>query len=212
MNRYLSLNYIPNFVLQIIKFIKTTPMKKHYFILALVMMAAMFISGCLTCEKKEYTFEFTGENSGRLTIKYINLMSTMEDDMDISSEDFQTLIESYYEGSELENEFPDAELVSKRLFEENGVLCGEIVLAFSDLAAAHLYQYKEKGPFMYCLSCYSIDSEYYAESNGEYGGDVMPVVFWEPGLKNLTLTTDVTYPDETTVSLLDIYKEWEAGN
>lgn len=187
-------------------------MIKHYFILALVLVFALFISGCLTCEKKEYTFEFTGENSGLLTIKYINLMSTMEDDMDISDEDFQTLIENYYEGSELENEFPEAALVSKRLFEENGVLCGEIVLEFSSLSAARLYRHKDKGPMMYCLSCYSIDSEYFSSSNGEYGGDVMPVVFWDAGLKKLTLATDVTTPDETTISLLDEFKFWEGGN
>ncbi|NTV84049.1 MAG: hypothetical protein HGA23_07100, partial [Bacteroidales bacterium] len=58
-------------------------------------------------------------------------------------------------------------------------------------------------------SCYSIDSEYYSESNGEYGGDIMPVVFWDPGLKKLELKTDVTAPDETTLSLLD---RWKAGN
>lgn len=186
-------------------------MKKNYLIWILVIFTVLFISGCLTCEKKEYTFEFTGKESGRLTIKYINLMSIMDDSVDISEEDFSSLITDYYEGTEIENEFPDAVVVSKRLFEENGVLCGEIVLEFSTLATGHLYQHKGKGYLMYCLSCYSIDSEYYSESNGEYGGDIMPVVFWDSNLKNLTLSTDVTFPDETTVSLLDSYTEWQAG-
>jgi hypothetical protein len=187
-------------------------MKKYYLGLIAVIVTVLFLSGCLTCEKKEYTFEFTGKDSGRLTIKYINVMSTMDDTVDISEEDFTSLITDYYEGTELENDFPNATVVSKRMFEENGVLCGEIVLEFADMATGHLYQHKGKGPIMYCLSCYSIDSEYYNESNGEYGGDVMPVVFWDQGLKTLTLTTDVTYPDETTVSLLDKYLEWDAGN
>jgi hypothetical protein len=186
-------------------------MKKQFLVWTGIIVAVLFMSGCLTCEKKEYTFEFTDKESGRLTIKYINLMSTMDDSTDISEEDFTSLINDYYEGSEVENEFPEATLISKRLFEENGVLCGEIVLEFSDLAAGHLYQHKGKGPLMYCLGCYSIDSEYYSESNGEYGGDVMPVVFWESGLKELTLSTDVTFPDETTVSLLARYNEWQAG-
>ncbi len=184
-------------------------MKKYFAGLAALMVTVLFFSGCLTCEKKEYTFQLTGDNSGRLTIKYINIMSTMDDTLDISEEDFGSLILDYYEGSELENEFPEAILVSKRLFEENGVLCGEIVFDFPDLAAGHLYQHKGTGPFMYCISCYSIDSEYFSESNGEYGGDVMPVVFWDPGLEKLTLTTDVTMPDETTISLLDRYLAWE---
>lgn len=186
-------------------------MKKNYVSVLVVIVTALLISGCLTCEKKEYTFVFTGENSGRLTIKYINLLSTMDDGEDISEDDFQALISDYYDGYELENEFPNAMLIEKRLFEENGVLCGEIVFEFNDLAAANLYRYRGTGPFMYCLSCYSIDSEYYAESNGEYGGEIMPVVFWEAGLKELTLTTDVTLPDETTVSLLGAYNDWKAG-
>lgn len=187
-------------------------MKKTYFALGAIIITILFLSGCLTCEKKEYTFEFTGKDSGRLTIKYINLMSTMDDTVDISEDDFSSLISDYYEGTELENSFPDATLISKRLFEENGVLCGEFVLEFANMTAGHLYQHNNKGPIMYCLSCYAIDSEYYNESNGEYGGDIMPVVFWDQGLKTLTLSTDVTYPDETTISLLDKYQEWEAGN
>jgi hypothetical protein len=187
-------------------------MKKHYFIWIVLIVSVLFMSGCLTCEKKEYTFQFTGKESGLLTIKYINLISTMDDTIDVSEDDFASLLNDYYEGTEIENGFPDATVVSKRMFEENGVLCGEIVLEFTNLAMGHLYQHNGKGPLMYCLSCNAIDSEYFAESNGEYGGDVMPVVFWDPGLKTLTLSTDVTTPDETTVSLLGKYKEWESGN
>lgn len=187
-------------------------MKNKYLVWTGILIAVLFLSGCLTCEKKEYTYEFTGKDSGRLTIKYINLLSTMDDTLDISEEDFNTLLTDYYEGSEVENEFPDATVVEKRLFEENGVLCGEIILEFTGLAMGHLYQHNGKGPLMFCLGCYSIDSEYYSSSNGEYGGDVMPVVFWDAGLKTLTLSTDVTTPDETTVSLLDRYLEWQAGN
>jgi hypothetical protein len=182
-------------------------MKKNFIIWAGLVLIVLFFSGCLTCEKKEYTFEFTGKDSGILKIKYYNLMSTKDDTIDNSVEDYASLMADYYEGSEIENQFPEAKLIGKRLYEEDGVLCGEILLEFNGLAMAHLYQYKGTGPLMYCLSCYSIDSEYYSESNGEYGGENMPVVFWEPGLKQLELKTDVTYPDETTVSLLKMWKQ-----
>jgi hypothetical protein len=184
-------------------------MKKNSLIWIGLISAVLFLSGCLTCEKKEYTFKFTGDNSGQLTIKYINIMSTKDDTIDNSEEDFTSLMNDYLEGTEVENEFPDAIVVSKELFEENGMLCGRIVLDFADLAAAHLYQHKGKGPLMYCLGCYSIDSEYYNESNGEYGSDIMPVVFWDNGLKQLELNTVLTTPDETTVSLLE---RWQQGN
>ena len=169
----------------------------------------LFLSGCLTCEKKVYTFEVKSDNSGRLTVKYVNIMSIKDDSLDVSSEDFQSLISDYMDGEELQNAFPDATVLSRRLYKEDGVLCGEVIYEFSDLNGAKLFRYKGEGPFMFCLGCYSLDSEYYSESNGEYGGEVMPIVFWEEGSKKLTLTTDVTYPDETTVSLLDNWLEWE---
>ncbi len=190
---------------------KINDMKKHYLVWVGVIISVLFLSGCLTCEKKEYTFELTGKDSGKLTIKFINIMSTMDDTLDVSEDDFSSLLTDYYEGTEIENGFADATVVDKKLFEENGVLCGQIVLEFSDLAMGHLYQHHNKGPLMYCLSCNSIDSEYFADSNGEYGGDVMPVVFWDSDLKTLTLTTSVTAPDETTISLLDKYLEYQAG-
>jgi hypothetical protein len=34
-------------------------------------------------------------------------------------------------------------------------------------------------------------------------------VFWDQGAKKLKMTTDITMPDETTVSLLDQYQTWE---
>lgn len=187
-------------------------MKKQVLVWIGVIVAVLFMSGCLTCEKKEYTIHFTGKESGQMTIKYINIMSTMDDTVDISEDDFSSLLADYYEGTEVENGFPEATVVSKRLFEENGVLCGEIVFEFTGLSMANLYQYKGKGPIMYCLGCNSLDSEYFSESNGEFGGDAMPVVFWESGLKTLTLTTDVTIPDETTISLLERWNKYESGN
>lgn len=184
-------------------------MKKNIIILTILAAVVTFLSGCLTCEKKEYTFEMTSDNTGRLTIKYINIMSIKDDSLDVSEDDFQTLLNDYYDGEELQNSFPYASVISRKLFEENGVLCGEVVYEFYTLKGAKLYRYQGKGPFMYCLGCNSLDSEYFSESNGEYGGDIMPVVFWEEGAKKLKLTTDVTVPDETTVSLLDEYKNWE---
>jgi hypothetical protein len=186
-------------------------MKKNYLVLLGVLVAILFLSGCLTCEKKEYTFEMTGKDAGRLTIKFVNIMSTMDDTVDVSMDDFNSLLTDYLEGTEIENGFANATVISKRLFEEDGVLNGEIIFEFTGINAANLYQYKGKGPLMYCLGCNSLDSEYYSESNGEYGGDVMPVVFWESGEKTLTLTTDVTSPDETTISLLDHWYDYQKG-
>lgn len=187
-------------------------MKKPLIFIFLMACFTLFLNGCLTCEKKEYSFRFTGENSGILTIKYLNLMSTMNDTTDVSEEDFASLINDYYNGTTAESEFPGSVLIGKRLFEENGQLCAELQLEFKDLAGANLFRHMDKGPFMYCLNCGDLDGETYEQSNGEYGGEIMPVVFWEQNLKELLLSTYLTMPDETTVSLLDHYKTWQASN
>jgi hypothetical protein len=129
----------------------------------------------------------------------------------VSEEDFMSLINDYYTGSSIEDEFPGTTLVDKKLFEENGVLCGEITLAFTDLSQVKLYQHNGKGAIMYPLNCGSLDSETFSGGNGTYGGDNMPVVFWDQGAKSMTMSTIVTEVDETTLSLLDEYLEYKAG-
>jgi hypothetical protein len=63
---------------------------------------------------------------------------------------------------------------------------------------------------MYFLG--GLSSETFDSSNGTFGGDVMPVVFWEEKMKVLNLTSVITLPDETTVSLVDDYREWKKNN
>lgn len=182
-------------------------MRTFQTIFAFVILS-FIISSCLTVEKKEYTFEMKDNHSGTLTIKYINIISMKDDTTDVSESDFDDLISTYIEGDQIENDYKDAVVRSKRLFEEDGVLCGEVVIDFNDLKSAGLFQYDNKSPFMLNLGSL-LDTEFYLNSNGEFGGDVMPVVFWQKSLKTLTLMTYVNSPDETCVSLLDEYNNWK---
>ncbi len=162
------------------------------------------LSSCLTVEKKVYTFELKDGNSGTLTIKYINILSMMDDTADVSATDFDELTNNYIDGNQLNEDFPDATIQSKKLYEEDGVLCGEVVIFFKNLRSIGLFRYDNKSPYMFNIGSF-LESETFLNSNGEYGGDVMPVVFWPKSLKTLNLTTYVTTPDETTMSLLDNY-------
>jgi len=164
----------------------------------------LFASGCLTVEKKEYSFRINKDNSGTLTIKFVNIMSSMDEEQDVSETDYTELIDNYMNGSEMEDTYPNAVLESKRLFEENNQLCGEVVFSFSDYREAKLFMYSKNAPLMYSL-CGFLDSEAYFTSNGEFGGEDMPVVFWDNDLSELKLVTKITEPDETTVSLLTQY-------
>ncbi len=181
-------------------------MKRSSISLFLIVALSIMITGCLTVEKKEYTFQMKDGNSGTLTIKFINLISMMDDTVDVSGADYVELMNSYINGSQIESDYENAIVRSKRLFEENGVLCGEVIVDFTDLTSVGLYQYDAKGPFMLNIGSF-LEGESFLNSNGDYGGDVMPVVFWPKGNETLTLTTYVTTPDETTVGLLSHYKK-----
>lgn len=181
-------------------------MKRSSISLFLVVVLSIMITSCLTVEKKEYTFQMKDGNSGTLTIKFINLISMMDDTVDVSGADYVELMNSYINGSQIESDYENAIVRSKRLFEENGVLCGEVIVDFTDLTSVGLYQYDAKGPYMLNVGSF-LEGESFLNSNGDYGGDVMPVVFWPKGNETLTLTTYVTTPDETTVGLLSHYKK-----
>jgi hypothetical protein len=183
-------------------------MYKFSFIVLVSVLVLLILPGCLTVEKKVYTFEITGKNSGKLTIKFINIMSVKDGDTDVSNEDFDELINTYIESDEIEKDYPKATNIQKRLFEENGQLCAEMILEFPDLETARLYQYNPKSPYMFCVKS-AYDSENYIASNGTFGGEIMPVVFWDTKLETLSLTTEITKPDESTVSLVDKYRQWK---
>ncbi|MCF8367985.1 MAG: hypothetical protein K9G76_03010 [Bacteroidales bacterium] len=182
-------------------------MNKKVYSISILLLLVFFLTACLTVEKKVYTFELKDNNSGTLTIRFVNVMSMKDDTADVSQSDFDEMIMSYIEGNQLEQDYPEALVRSKRLFEEDGVLNGEVIIDFENLKSVGLFQYESKGPYMFNVGSF-LDSEAYLSSNGEYGGDVMPVVFWPKSLKTLTLTTYITDPDETTISLLDEYKNW----
>ena len=177
---------------------------KNFIVLLFI---SVLISSCLTVEKKEYRFDLTGKNSGILTIKYINILSIMDEEEDVSENDFEELITSYIEGDEIEKSYPDAKGIKKRLYEENGVLCGEVSMEFDNLADVGLYRYDKKSPLMFYINSV-LGTESFLTSDGTYGGDTMPVVFWKSKQKEIFVITTITKPDETTVSLLDEYNTW----
>lgn len=164
------------------------------------------ISGCLTCEQKEYVFQFTGNNSGKLTIKYINIFSSMIDSTGELSSDYDELMDLWFNGEKIERDFPQARKFKKRLFKENGTLCGEVSMEFDDLSKVNLYRYLGKGPIMFSMSAVNDDSEVFSQTDGEFGGEKMPVIFWPEDAKTLRFSTKIAVPDSSCVSMLD---QWE---
>lgn len=174
-------------------------------ILALVFLA-IAVTGCLTVEKKEYIFELT-KDSGKLTIKYINILS-LNDSIpgDAAEADYMELMDDYINGETIEESYPNASNINKRLYVENGQLCGEVTMDFTDISQAMLYRLDKKSPYMFSIS-ETIDGESYITSNGTYGNEeYMKVVFWPKKAKMLTVTTSVEEPSEDAYSLADEHK------
>jgi len=187
-------------------------MKKSGILFLTLAIIALVFGGCLTVEEKEYIVEMTGKNSGKFTIKYFNIMSSSTSDtIDSSPDDFDELINKYMNGDELEKTFPNCTNFKKRLYVENDQLNGEVTMEFKDINDIKLFRYKGKGPYMMSTGAFS-SMETYESSNGEFGGDNMPVVFWDKKTKKLTLTCTVTKPDDKTNSLARLYKKWEKKN
>lgn len=185
-------------------------MKRLKFLIIAIGLASFILTSCLTVEKKQYTFEMTGKNSGKLTIKYINILSDVDSAGYTEVQDFDELLSDYINGSKIEESYPEAANIQKRLFEENGMLCGEVTMDFPSLSAARIFQFDKKSPFIFYAS--SVDGESYIESNGTYGGDNCPVVVWPAKLKKLIVTTSVTRPGDSHVSLLGEYAKWKRKN
>lgn len=184
-----------------------TSLKNLIFIL-IVLLITFGLSGCLTCERKEYVFQLTGENSGRLTIKYVNIFSSLVDSTGELTVDYNEMINLWLKGEKVERDFPLAKKFKKRLFKENGTLCGEVIMEFDDLSKVNLYRYRNRGPYMFSMSGVNDDGENFAQTNGEFGGEKLPVIFWPEDARTLRFITKIATPDSTTVSMLDM---WEAG-
>lgn len=97
------------------------------------------------------------------------------------------------------------------MFEEDNQLCGEITFDFDDITKLRFYEYKDQGPWCYYLAFSPLGimggSESYFSSNGIYGGENMPIIFWDGSQKEFTFKTTVTSQGKTTISLLDMWNQ-----
>lgn len=193
-------------------------MKKSLSFVTLIAAVAILFTGCLTCEKKEFTYQLNKDGSVNLTIKYYNLMSSFSGGSEESEEseegaetaestleaDFEDLMSNYVNGSSPESEYTNAVVETKRLFEENGTLCGEIRMKFASASDAKLFVDAKRKLILkdFCSSY----SETLSVTNGSYDGS-SPFVIWDTKAKTLTYTTSVSSAyTEGNTSLLSRWK------
>lgn len=163
--------------------------------------------GCLTVETKEYSFKLKSGKSGTGKIKYINIMHTMDSASTVEAE-YEDLMTNYLNGKKPEDEMLGVKNVKKRLFEEDNHLCGEITFEFDDITALKFYNFKDK-VWAYSLGGGSLfgGSETYFSSNGTFGGENMPAIFWDGNEDEFKFKTTIAQNDKKNESLLDIWKK-----
>lgn len=173
-----------------------------------LLLALATLSGCLLAERKIYRFTLNPDGSGSGSITFYNVMSVEEESEDASVKDFTDLKERYLKGTEFEDQRPGLTNVKKRLFEENGTLCGEFTFDFASYQDVGLYRFEGQGPFMYFTRPGDFNPEIYLRSNGTYGGETMPVVFWPEGTTRIEMEAMYDKPERKATSLLGLYKRY----
>lgn len=182
---------------------------KTLLLYSLFAIFAANLIGCLTYEAKEYSFTLKSDNSGSGKIKYINIMRTEDSAVTIES-DYQELISTYLKGNKPEDELLGVKNVKKRLFEEDNQLCGELTFDFDDITNLKFFNYKNK-VWAYNMNSSGFGlfggSESYFSSNGTFGGETTPVIFWDNNQKEFEFKTTVSQNDKKTTGLLGIWRE-----
>ncbi len=176
----------------------------------LPLYTAIVWAGCLTVESKEYHVTLKDDGSGEARIVFRNIQSENDDTANTAAQDFQQLIDTYLLGNRFEKENPGFHNVRKRLFEEGGKLCGEVALSFDSLAVLRIFRYDNDGPLMYFVGS-PITSEVLQETNGTFGREWMPVVFWPNDTHDLYIKTRIISQATYHRPLLALYKKWEEG-
>ncbi len=174
--------------------------------LTILVALPLFASGCLIAAKKVITFEVSGDGSGTGKIIYTDISSLQEDEHDRSLEDYSTMIEEWLNGSTLESIWPGAQNVEKRVFELGGALHGEMTFTFEDYQDIGLYRHDGTGPWMYHAGRHTSNVEGFDTSNGQYGGEMMPVIFWPPSTQTFRIVNGFDPGDRPVHSLHPLYK------
>ncbi|RPH93725.1 hypothetical protein EHM69_09500 [candidate division KSB1 bacterium] len=185
-------------------------MSRHLILSFLLIFSASLFAGCLNPQSKEYRFTIRPDGTGEGVITFVNIVSQNEDDNDVSLKDFGILMNDYLDGTTWEDQNPAYRVTSKRLYEENNMLMGEVKFTFSNLDSVGFISFPgcNCAPLLFSMSALS---ETFAGTNGKFRGDSASpsFLYWEPDAKECIIRTTVIEDTSGTRSLLTQWKHWK---
>ncbi|MCF7918767.1 MAG: hypothetical protein K9N06_02505 [Candidatus Cloacimonetes bacterium] len=175
----------------------------------MLVMLSIILSGCLNTEFKEYYFLINDDGSGSGSITYYNLVSSEEDGVDVSEDDFARLVNNWLYGDSFELDNPDMTVTWKEIYADEVQLNGYVEFTFTDYLKIGFSRLEIADG--YVLEYYLDDiTETVIESNGDFytDEDALPVVNWPVDTKELSVKTLVKKDMKGAHSLLGLYQEW----
>lgn len=171
----------------------------------------LLFGGCLTASHKEMRLTLNPDGksgSGMILFSHIHSEAT-EDTTDATKKDFNSLISEYYQGKKFEMATKGIKNIKKRLYLDGKDLMGEITFDFADIADLGFFRYNGRGPFLYyVLADGYFTSGQFEVSNGSYGGEKMPIVFWDENTKDFYVKVGLSSPQSPERSIIPLYQAW----
>ena len=176
-----------------------------------LLFCSSLLTGCLTAEFKDIRLKLNADGkSGTGVMLFTGISSSPGDTLDLSADDFRSLIDEYYLGKKIESENKGMKNVKKRLFMKDGALCGEVTFEFDNVTDLGIYQHNGVGPYMYyTVADGFFTSGQYETSNGTYAGEKMPLVFWEPSTRDFHIKMALSTPQEIRKPLASLFEDWQ---
>jgi hypothetical protein len=174
------------------------------FVLCAALAAMLLLTGCLAAQYKIYRCKLNADGTGSGTITFVNLHSQDDDSSDASASDFKDLVSDYLNGSKYEDENPRIHVTGKRLYEEKGVLMGEVTYTF-DHADSAGFILNSGCPIIFVPG----NTETILESNGKILTAATPAISWPGGTTELWYKTSTDADTTKMRSMVELYRNWK---
>jgi hypothetical protein len=180
---------------------------------AILFVFLFFCTGCLTADLKELRLSLKPDGkSGTGSIVFSKIHSEMSSDTANNTKaDFNSLVTEYYQGKKIDESLKGTHNIKKRLYLDGNDLMGEVTFEFENIADLGFFQFNGTGPYMYyTLSDGVFTSGQFEASNGSYGGEKMPIIFWDSSARDFYVKISLASSQSPQRSITSLYKTWTA--